>query len=167
MASKVRAVTVKAPVGGNTRLILLDGMRKIAKDIVADFEKTTASWKHKPKFDVKVSLRGRTPTLEVSTMDEVYRWTDEGTSPHVIVPVKAKVLVFPSRFSPKTSPGVLGSGPGLVGGPNIYAHVVLHPGTQPRKFSEKITAKWRGEFGKRMKVVMKDVAEATGHARSK
>lgn len=162
MSSKVTAIKAKVPQRGTGRLAVLNKLREVGKEIQADFEGTVSTWKHKPTFKVEISTAGGQPSVTVGTADEKYKWVDEGTSPHVIVPKKAKILRFPSKSVPKTRPGNLTAGAGMVGGDEVFAHVVLHPGTQPRKFSEKIKNKWKGEFGKRMAAVMKEIAKDMG-----
>lgn len=162
MSSRITAIKAKVPTTGKVRLKILDEMRAIGKEVKEDFEGTVSTWKEKPKFKLDVSIAGGNPSIEVTTTDEKYLWVDQGTSPHVIVPKKAKILRFPGSSVPKTRPGNLKAASGMVGGKEVFAHVVLHPGTQPRKFSEQIQRKWRSEFGKRMLAVMKSVAKELG-----
>jgi len=164
MSTKINAIKAKAPNTQAARLALLNELRRVGKDIKEDFEATTQTWKHKPKFDIKISLAGGTPSVEVGTGDEIYGFVDEGTKPHVIAPVNAKRLVFATGYRAKTQPGVIGSSAGGANGDVVYAKVVHHPGTKARKFSEKIKRKWAGQFGKRMLAAMSEAAKATGHA---
>lgn len=162
MSTKLTAIKAKVPPKGKARLTVLNKLREVGKEIQEDFEGTVATWNHKPTFKIDISTAGGQPSVTVGTADEKYKWVDEGTSPHVIVPKKAKILRFPGKSVPKTRPGNLKAGAGMVGGDEVFAHVVLHPGTQPRKFSEKIKNKWKSEFGKRMLEVMKAIAKDMG-----
>lgn len=146
------------------RLALLNGMRRMGTKIKADFEKTTATWKHKPKFEVMVSLTKPGPTVVVDTNDEIYRYVNDGTEAHVILPKKAKALRFPGTFTSKTVPGVLEARQGSSGGGDVFAKGVLHPGTKARNFDKMIARKWQGLFKREMEAVMRDVAIASGHA---
>ncbi len=96
------------------RLELLNAMRKVGTEVKKDYEKTTKTWKHKPKFEVSVSLKQPGPTLIVETDDEIYGYVDKGTKPHLIFAgiytgkSNKKALAFPSKFGAKTRPGVIG-----------------------------------------------------------
>lgn len=164
MSTKIVARTAKAPNVGKARLELLNAIRAVGKEMLEDYQATTASWEHKPDFKQTISLAGGSPSVKIETTDEIYGYVDQGTKPHDIFPINGKVLVFPGDSSPKTQPGVLGSSAGTKGGELVFTKYVHHPGTKARKFSEKILKKWRGEFGKRMVEAMHKAALATGHS---
>ena len=90
------------------RLELLNEMRKVGTEVKKDFEKTTKTWKHKPKFVQSISLKPPGPELFVYTEDEIYMFVDEGTKPHLIFAgiytgkSNKKALAFPSKFGAKT-----------------------------------------------------------------
>lgn len=163
--AKITARKAKSPDFREARAVIAEEMRKIAEDMVADFQSTTESWSHKPVFDVNLSLEGNVPSIEITTVDEVYGFVDKGTKAHFIAPVNAKALAFQTGYTPKTSPGFLGSMVGGASGPVAFSSGHMVSGIKPRKFSQKITDKWKSEFGKRMKIAMKLAAEATGHGR--
>lgn len=156
------------------RLQLLNALRAEGRAMRQDFWKTTASWKHKPKFEIRVSLK-KTATsgesgVEVYTSDEVYGWVCGGTGTYVgkgkypIRPKKirrdargrfrktAKRLLFRTGYVPKTRPGVLGSGKGGAEGPYRSPKEVMHPGIKPRRFDEKVmeNSEKNGRFQKRI-----------------
>jgi hypothetical protein len=100
------------------------------------------------------------------TAEEVYRFVDEGTDPHII-PLGGssstkvwrglqgeiqfnlrkgaepnKTLRFKSGgYAPKTSPNTLAAGPGSPGEFWVNADEVHHPGIEARKFTKRI-AEW-------------------------
>lgn len=149
---------------GDFRLAFMNAMRKSAKEITADFEKTTQTWDHKPKFESVISLTGPGPTVMVGTDDLVYKFVDEGTKAHEIVPKRpGGVLVFPGTFSAKTIPGVIGSRAGYKGGEIIKRPRVHHPGTEARRFTEVIKGKWEKRFKSDMEDVMREAARDSGH----
>lgn len=151
------------------RLYFLNALRQAGRDIMKDFEKTTATWKNKPTFEIQISLSGGLQ-VEVYTEDEIYRYVDKGTEPHDIWPgfytgkSDKKVLAFSSTFSPKTIPGVIGSGPGSRGKVDTFRPYVEHPGTKARNFSEEIQKKWQTIFKTRMEQALKQARLASGHA---
>ena len=165
MATKITARKAKPANVAAARLALLNELRAVGKEIKRDFEATTATWEHKPDFKLDITLAGGEPGVTVGTTDDVYKWVDEGTKPHTIAPVNAQVLSFRSGYKAKTQPGVIGSTGGGAQGDQVFAMVVNHPGTEARKFSQKIKRKWAGEFGKRMLAAMDAAAVATGHSR--
>jgi hypothetical protein len=137
-------------------------IQRVADEIEADFKATTATWKRQVKFEKIISF---TPPVEVlvGTDDEIYRYVDEGTRPHPIFPVRAKALAFPSGYSAKTTPGVIGSKPGGGFGPTVFAAYVYHPGTEARHFDKVIQQKWQTRFKRRMEAALSRAAKASGH----
>ena len=152
------------------RLELLNAMRKVGTDVKKDYEKTTKTWKHKPKFEVSVSLKPPGPTLIVETDDEIYGYVDKGTRPHLIFAgiytgrSSKRALAFPSKFGAKTRPGVIGSSAGSSGGPTVIRPYVQHPGTKARGFEEAIAKIWTPKYKRQMERAMSRAAKASGHA---
>ncbi|MCB0189300.1 MAG: hypothetical protein KDE31_33750 [Caldilineaceae bacterium] len=145
------------------RLELLNGMRQVANGMLKDFEATTKSWDHKPKFERIVSLSGVGPQVLVGTDDEQYRYVNDGTRAHDIRPVRAKRLRFAGTYTAKTSPGVIGSGSGGSGDDIIYTTRVRHPGTKARNFDKMIAKKWEKPFKARMHEAMRRAADKSGN----
>lgn len=146
------------------RLELLNAMRRMGTKIKQDFEQTTATWEHKPKFETLVSLSQPGPTVVVDTNDEIYRYVAEGTKPHAIRPKRARMLAFPGTYRAKTTPGVIGSQAGGGSGETRYASAVAHPGTKAREFHKLIAKKWQKSFRNEIHAVMKEVRAASGHS---
>lgn len=151
------------------RLALLNPLHKMQKELLRDYQETTASWEHKVEFESAVSLALGGATVSVITNDDIYRYVDEGTKPHEIwagiyTGLSDKTtLAFPSGFLPKTQPGVIGSGPGASSGPTVFTPYVQHPGTEAREFSLTIKRKWEPLFYEMMAEAMAKAAEASGH----
>jgi hypothetical protein len=155
------------------RLEMLNEMRKVGTEVKRDYEKTTATWKHKPKFEVVVSLTGPGPVLLVGTDDEIYRYVSEGTKPHPIFAgiytgkSDKKVLAFPVRSAPKTRPGQLRSMPGFKSKKKLFRPYVMHPGTKPRRFEEAIKKLWTKKFKRRMEAAMSRAIRKSGYSASR
>lgn len=147
------------------RLALLNGMRRVATKIKADYEKTVATWEEKPRFESAVSLAKGAATLLVDTNSEIYRYVNDGTRPHVIVPKRARALRFQGTYTAKTIPGTIEARSGGSSGSDVFARGVLHPGTKPRHFDKLIAAKWQRAFKAEMEKVMREVRDASGHVR--
>lgn len=146
------------------RLELLNALRRMGTKVKRDFQETTKTWNHKPDFGpAEPSLRGGKAMVEVSTDDNQYRWVNDGTKPHGIASNSGKRLAFPSEFTPKTMPGVIGSETGYHGGDVIQVYQVWHPGNEARKFDKAIAAKWRKDFRKEMDDTMAKVRLASGN----
>ena len=147
------------------RAALLAGMDKVGKKILADFEKTTATWDHKVKFEVLADLSGPGPYVIVDTDDEIYGYVNNGTRPHLIFPKKpGGRLAFPSGYHDKTTPGVIGSHAGGSFGPTVFRPYVEHPGTEARNFDAIIAKIWGPRFKREMEPIMANVARASGHS---
>ena len=151
------------------RLELLNAMRKAGREITKDFESTTRTWEHKPRFETLLSLTGPGPVVLVATDDKIYGYVTRGTKPHLIWAgyytgkSGKRALVYPGRSVPKTRPGVLGSGPGSRSGPTMVRPYVQHPGTKARRFDELIERNWRSRFRRDMEAAMRRAAAKSGH----
>lgn len=130
-----------------------DTLRRTAEDAKADLEKTVATWQHQVAFAITPIPDG----LLVATGDPIWRMVDEGTRPHIIVPRRAKVLVFGPGARAKTTPRVIGSTAGSPGGAPVVAHRVQHPGTTPRAFADTVQQKYDDELPRRMDAALREV----------
>lgn len=149
------------------KLALIEGMRDIGVEIRENFEDTTRTWNHKPRFDPPTGV----PTVgvdeikvETSTSDKIYTYVSEGTRSHPIFPVNAKALAFPGTFIPKTNPGIIGSGTGFEGGNMQLRKWVAHPGVEARKFDQEIKTRQEKNFIRIMQNAIKISRKASGHA---
>lgn len=115
----------------------LDHTINIVKD---DFERTVRTWDNKPKFE-KTGPRRRFGELEAicSTDNEIYSYLEYGTVSKVRVPRKpGGVLVFRSKYIPKTRSGVIGSRSGGASGGLVFAKKTKPKAIQARMFSKTI-----------------------------
>lgn len=144
------------------RLEIAIALNRVAKEMLADFAKTTATWEHKPVFEVITQLSP--PTIFVGTDDEIYRYVDEGTKPHIILPRRARALRFKSSYSPKTRPGVLASFAGGSSGKDVFSKGVIHPGSAARNFDVEVRKKWEKLFKRRMEKALALGIKKSGHA---
>ena len=153
------------------RLELLNAMRAAGTQIKKDFEKTTATWKRKPKFEMLISLTGPGPVVLVDTDDEIYGYVSGGTKPHPIFAgiytgkSNKKALAFPARSTPKTKPGFIGSFGGSRSSETVVRPYVNHPGTKARKFEETIQKRRQKWFKGEMEKAMKKAAKSSGYGK--
>lgn len=151
-----------------------NAMKRFSRRMKKEFEKTTETWEHPVKFDEHTNLTpyGETPSVSVTTDNEIYGYVNNGTEPHEIWAgaytgkSEAKLLVFGSYFVPKTKVRVIGSEPGDKGGPMVGVPMVNHPGTEAREFDKAIQEEMTPWFKKEMEQAMKDGAKASGHGMS-
>jgi hypothetical protein len=129
-AGALLLLQVMAMVGG--KAIKLDGKGMQAEAMLAvdramdasaklgrqRLQVRVASWKTKVKF----ITTGTGPEREISTTNDIYRYNDDGTAPHIIRPRYARRL----RFVPRGQRGF------------VYARQVNHPGTKAQNMSEKV-----------------------------
>lgn len=127
---------------------LQDVLDDTAKLVKKDFDKTTSTWNHKPRFAI---FRNKPWVREVSTDSEIYGFVDEGTKPHEIRPRNGRVLVFKGNYRPKSKVKVIGSSSGGAAGAEVFTQKpVQHPGTEAREFSDMIQEEWEDELAKRI-----------------
>ncbi len=160
------------------RKALLTQLQSIAKEMLSDsldknikplliksHEAVVESWKNKPGFQtrkyIKADSIGMTvyPTGEAK---EIYTYVDQGTKPHLIVPVHAKLLKFRTGYQPKTLPNpariVIHPSGGKATGPQVFAKVVHHPGSEAREFSKAIARDLQPDFTRVIKNTFKQIA---------
>jgi len=153
------------------RLAFLMAMNTMGSDIKKDYQATTATWNTKPKFEIVKAISTKVGTLEVmvGTDNEIYKYVDLGTRPHLIFAgiytgkSDKKALSFMGGGKPKTVPNVIGSGPGMSGTVNTVVPYVSHPGTKPRNFSKMIEKKWSKVFKRRMEGAMRSATKKSNH----
>lgn len=163
MPVKLRAIKPKPFKEDAIRLETLNGLRKVGRAMRKDFEKTVATWDNKPSFELKIGLTKDTGSVQVYTTSEIYKYVDFGTRPHIIRPVRAKVLAFSVGGTPKTRPNVIGSYSGSAGNTPVKAMEVKHPGIKPRNFSAIIKKEYEPEFAEVMQDAIAAGAKKSGH----
>lgn len=129
--------------------------KDIARNLKLDFQRTTRTWATRPEFDVRYSTTADGVRIEGGTDDKVWNILDAGAPPHVILPKKpGGVLVFPwggkGSYTAKTTPGVIGSGPGGPSGKLVFLRRVNHPGITPRNWIPDLAGKWSEEGRRRL-----------------
>lgn len=141
--------------------IVDDELYDIAKEMQGDFEKTTKTFEHGVEFEV-TRIDGEAKGWGVSTDDEIWNWIDQGTPPHIIVPVNAPMLRFNQPFVPKTRVRNINSYKGEIGTMEVVAQEVHHPGVEAREFTEVIVERWQPKVGPRVRKKMNEGIEAMG-----
>jgi len=119
---------------------------EVAQGVLADFERTAATWSSAPGFDI--ATNGDFERV-IGTDDANYARVDEGTRPHVIV-AHGKALAFGAGGAAKTRPRVIGSSGGSKGSGVVFTQRVNHPGTEGRQFADTIGEKWEPVLATKM-----------------
>lgn len=150
---------------------MYDALEKEAKaaanDLELEFMLSTATWNHQVKFEKLAQVGPNSVQILVDTDDEIYKYVNEGTKAHDILPKTASVLAFPSVFRPKSQPNKQTSGPGFSGGPTRFSMGVHHPGTKARHFDKVIMKRFEPKYRRRMELAMTNAAKASGHEMEK
>ncbi len=154
------------------RRLARNAMRQVARGMQKDFQSTTATWERKPEFKEHTSVDSHWDFIasEVSTKDAVWNMLDKGTRPHPIFAgyytgkSDKKVLAFPSAFSPKTSPHVIGSVAGSRGGDMVFTPYVQHPGTEAREWTREIRKLWAPRFKAAIRNLFTEFRKISGRA---
>jgi len=143
-------IKMKAVLAGNKAFAAITqvreewrkAMEEEAKDIKSEYEKTTKTWKTQVAFHSKVRPTKDGIYAEVWASNRIYWFVHESIS------VMRGVLS--SDWSPKTQPGVLGSGAGS--GRLLYASKkISKPPYEAREFTEAIIKVRQKPFEERMR----------------
>jgi hypothetical protein len=118
-------------------------LQPVARQHVSQRAAVVSRWQdsHRPEFEANVSATDKQITLSVrmknagkslgkygGTIGDLWRWINEGTKAHDIVPRFATILRF------------------AVGGGVAFARRVRHPGTAGQKHNERINERLRRQF---------------------
>ena len=116
--------------------------KRFANNEARSFRRTVANWENKPKFMVVSQNVGLgIMDYKVFTTSKIYHWINDGTDPHLIVPVRAKSLRFQEGYVPKTKTDkIVSSGSGERVGDTIFSQGVTQS-IKPRDFTGQIRKK--------------------------
>lgn len=136
---------------------------KLNVEFKKDFEKTVATWDHKPAFRASVSVQqdlieGHVRTVRIfgkKPPELIYYFINQGT--------KVRFAKMTPDFEPKTRVRVLDSFAGAGGLDSVDARFP-NPGIKGRKFNEAIADKHRARLKFRLQVAIMRGAKASGHA---
>lgn len=167
MTAVFKTIKPKDVQWGAMRNEIAKSLKEAGEILLKAHEDVTRTWSEPVLFKVTVSrvLVGTDKVyVRIETNDKRWHWTDKGTKPHTIRPRRAKVLVFPSQFAPKSKPGSLRAYSGRRAGPMVVARAVDHPGTKARNFSGQIAKKYGPKVRQKINEGLRRGVKATGHA---
>ncbi len=122
--------------------------RNMERDVKGAFQDATKDWKHQPEWRGYVRIDGNGAYISVSTNDLIFKFVDEGTEPHIIKPVNAKVLHWEDPLT----------------GEDRFATLVHHPGYKGAKISESIVEIWNGLMPIYFDDELRKAIQESGHA---
>lgn len=128
-------------------------VKTIEKAALDDFKRTTATWKHKPKFTATLKKEQDRITLTVGTDDLQYKFVDGGT--------RVRYAVMSKDFKAKTQPDVILSTPGK-GKVLFVSKKHPRPGIKARHFTKWIMKSITPEFKRVVKNALQRFTRRTG-----
>ena len=161
--AKLEAIKPKSPVIRSDAFLkeFIAAFTEVTKGMKADYQATVRTWTRKVTFKTgKPQSDGGKFVAFVGTDDKIYGYVDLGTKRHSIRAKGDGYLRFRSGYIARTIPRVLSSGNKAYLGDWVSKKAVKHPGTQARRFSVIIQAKWQDEFERRMKAAMEKATKA-------
>lgn len=123
----------------NVHVYMLEGLRKFAEDIAAEFDKTVQYWATQPEFTYSVHDKKDEISTDVGTNDVVWNAIDQGV-PGRIIPIKTPGVRPYKLFVSGSMPGTVNTKPSVsvTQGAFWLEHGIDWPGIQARKWSQTI-----------------------------
>lgn len=125
------------------------------------FQQTVYGWSTKPSFgwaqvrtadEISITMYPQGPGADIWEM------LNEGTRAHPITPTNKRFLQFRPGYRAATSPGSIQSRRAYRSGKPVYARRVIHPGIEPRRFTESISEAYNNPFMREMQDALNNVA---------
>ncbi|RPJ20968.1 MAG: hypothetical protein EHM33_27290 [Chloroflexi bacterium] len=131
-------------------------IQKTTRELKREFEKTVSTWDHKPNWTMEHYFGVRVLWVKVFTYSTQYRIVNAGAAPHLILPRRAKILRFQTKYKAKTRARLIGSFAGGKSGPYISTPAVYHPGFEARDFDITIAEEYAETFHDDIQEAIKD-----------
>lgn len=124
--------------------------REAEADLKKEFEDAVRLWKNPPQFRGYVRISGTLIYISVGTADPIFKFVDQGTKPHVIKAVRAKMLHWIDSDT----------------GEDRFAKEVNHPGSEGRHITDAIEIEWsdNGRMKEYFVAGMETAIDKSGHA---
>jgi len=138
--------------------------QQVAPALVKSHNLVVADWKNKPEFDTRIAVRPDKISVTVFPKGPnagIYEIVDQGSPPHIIRPVSAKLLVFRLGYKSKTlaKPARTVAGGGKATGDVVRAKLVHHPGSEAREFSKVIARDISPQFKNLIETTFRKVSK--------
>ena len=129
--------------------MLADGVQTEGETEQKEYEKTTRTWRRKPKHELEFSQTKAEIKAMNRTNDKIYFFLHDGT--------KVRYAVLSSDWQSKTTPRILNSGPGR-GKVLFVSKKRPMPGIKAREWTDVIIRKRKQPYQKNMENIMKTIA---------
>ena len=149
--------------------------QQTARDMANWLTVAVRPWSKKPRFAPRVTVRPDWIEAKVDVAGnarKIFFYVDQGTGkwgpkkraypiPKQVQP--GKLLKFQTGYSAKTQPKAqIGMGSGQRSGGWVSKAQVMHPGIEPRKFSETVTDELKPDWQTRIEQVLRRYARQQG-----
>lgn len=153
----VRAIKPATPFKSSIfREEITAAAKQTQKDMLDDFQRTTATWKNKPKFETKIEIGAGAGgvRITVTTDSDIYKFVDKGT--------RVRYATMSKDWKSKTTPNEIMSEPGR--GRKLFVNKkIKRPGIKARNFTKIIARTYRKEFSDAVKNALARAARRSGH----
>lgn len=133
---------------------LTTGVFRVGRRMKRDYEKTVATWKVKPQFEMLTQRSSSVASVLVGTDNRIYAYVNNGTS--------VRYATMSYDFDAKSKVRVLGSFPGRGGRAYVNRHQPRR-GIAGREWSFVIQRKYERDFRDAMEIAMGEARVASGH----
>lgn len=138
-------------------------MQQTGRDMQNWLTVVVRTWSNKPRFAYRVEIKPDLLRVWVDvagSAKEIFHYVDQGTGkwgpkkseypiPKQVTP--GKLLKFRTGYSPRTAPKAkITGGSGSANGPWVSTEQVMHPGIEPRNFTDKVTEELNPSFERRI-----------------
>lgn len=123
-------------------------IQKTVPDLRRYFHATVRTWSDKPNFPMDHYFGVRVHWVKVYTYSQKYNLVNAGARPHIIRPVRSRMLRFQTGYRAKTRARILNSFNGGKFGDYISTPIVHHPGFEAREFDKQIAEEYQDDFAK-------------------
>lgn len=121
--------------------------REMERDVKGAFSDAVSAWKHQPTWRGYVRVDNTSIYISVGTTDEIFKFVDEGTIPHIIRPKR------PGGFLHWVS----------TDGADHFAKEVHHPGTKAQEITKSIHDIWINMMPEYFEKHLSQAVKDSGH----
>lgn len=134
-------------------------VKAVALEIQKDFERTVATWKDKPDFEIETKTGAAASGIKITVTpdpEKPYLFVDKGT--------KVRYATMSKDFEAKTDPNVIQAFPGK--GKMLFVNKKRpRPGIKARNFSKIIAKTNKAELAREVKNALARAARRSGYGK--
>lgn len=133
---------------------LTTGVFRVGRRMKRDYDKTVATWKIKPEFEMLTQRTSSIASVLVGTDNRIYAYVNNGTS--------VRYATMSKNWDSKSRVRVIGSFPGR-GRREFVSKFHPQRGIAAREWSQVIERKYERDFRDSMGIAMGEARVASGH----